>query len=61
MRLKAVEGGAVCALLKCDVLHVRPVSEPEGQAMADRYALSMGRRVAGRDFWGRVSVELDGS
>ena len=60
--LKAVEGGVACALLQCDVLwHGRPVSEPDDQAKADVYALSMGRRVAGECSWGLVWVELAGS
>ena len=49
------------ALLQCDALgHVRPVSEPDRQAKADVYALSMGRRVAGKAAWrGRVSVQFN--
>ena len=48
--------------MQCDaVWHGRPVSEPDDQAKADVYALSMGRRVAGECSWGHVWVELAGS
>ena len=60
MRMLKLEWPAhAWALLQCDALgHVRPVSEPDRQAKADVYALSMGRRVAGKAAWrGLVSVQ----
>ena len=54
-----LESTANCSTMQCDALwHIRPVSEPDRQAKADVYALSMGRRVAGKAAWrGLVSVQ----